>query len=139
MTWLGLGILIIGIAFFVLVILLIGPLNNLGDVLSGLQETTEKLPDDVGKIFEQTNGVFKQANDALYDVNEKLHTLSPLFSTVNDIGQASHNLSSTLTRTGYTFKENALEAKQRIQRENLEGIYESITLAYYFLQSRKKK
>lgn len=139
MTWLGLGVLIIGISFLILVILLTGPLHNLGDVLEGLKDTTDELPENVGKLFEQTNDVFKQANGALNDVNNKLQALSPLFDTVNNIGQASHNLSSTLTKTGSSFKENAVEATQRIQRENLEVIYEGMTLAYFLLQNRKKK
>ena len=50
MDWLGIGVLLLGIAFFVLVIFLIKPLKKLFNVLENMEETTNQLPDSFGKI-----------------------------------------------------------------------------------------
>lgn len=137
MVWLGIGVLVIGIAFFILVLLLTAPLHNLAEVLTSLKATTDKLPENVDQIMNQASDVLKTSNNTLHDVNEKLHTLSPLFYIVNDIGEATHKLSSSLTDASKTFKENTAEAKQQIQRENLDGLYGGIALGYYLFQKGK--
>ena len=62
MDWLGIGVFIIGIALFVLVIILIKPLMKLANVLSSVQQSTDRLP----KILDE-NG--KEAHIALQQVN----------------------------------------------------------------------
>ncbi len=139
MMWVGIGIVVIGIAFFILVLLLIAPLNNLAELLLSLRKTTDKLPEDVDQMVGQATEILKTSNQTLQDVNEKLHTLSPLFYIANDIGEASHKLASTLTDASKTFQENTAETKQLIQRENLEGLYGGATLGYLLWKNKQKR
>ena len=77
MLWIGIGVIIIGIAFFGLVILLIKPLNKLTGLFSSLQKTTDILPQTVNEITTQTKEAIGAGKDTLHEVNEQLRQLSP--------------------------------------------------------------
>ena len=137
MDLVGISVLIIAIAFVVLVIFLIRALNNLSNVLSGVNETVEKLPDQLDEVMKETGTVIHNSNDTLADVNEKLRALNPLFYILGDAGEASRKLSSSLVDVTKSMKQNTEEGKEKVDKRDLGGIYGVASLAYFLFQKRK--
>ncbi|SFK08188.1 Uncharacterized protein YoxC, contains an MCP-like domain [Halobacillus dabanensis] len=137
MDYLGIGVLIIGIAFAIVSIFLIKALNNLAGVLTGVRKTVDQLPDQLDSVMKETTGVLHHSNDTLADVNEKIRALSPLFYIVGDIGESSRKLTSSLVDMTYSLKQTTHEGEQKINEEGWRGIYGALALTYYFSQKRK--
>ncbi|WP_226581965.1 DUF948 domain-containing protein [Halobacillus litoralis] len=137
MDYLGIGVLIIGIAFAIVSIFLIKALNNLAGVLSGVQTTVDQLPDQLDTVIKETSGVLHTSNETLADVNEKMKAISPLFYIVGDIGESSRKLTSSLVDMTQSLKETTHEGEQKINEEGWRGIYGAIAMTYYFSQKRK--
>lgn len=137
MNLVGFSVLIIAIAFAVLVIFLIRTLTHLNSVLHGVNETVEKLPDQLDEMMKETGAVIHQSNDTLADVNEKLRALSPLFYIIGDAGEASRKLSSSLVDLTMSMKKSTEEGKESVQKRDLGGIYGALSLAYFLYQKRK--
>ena len=96
MDLVGIGVLLIGIAFLVLAIYFARVLNNLASVISGVDKTVEQLPIQLDKILNESGILLHNSDDTLADVNEKLETLTPYFRIVGDIGESTRTLSSSL-------------------------------------------
>ncbi|WP_261129034.1 DUF948 domain-containing protein [Bacillus sp. Marseille-Q3570] len=139
MDLVGIGVLIIGLAFVVLTIFLARVLNNLAAVIKGVDQTVEQLPSHLNMITKQTGDLIYKSNDTLADVNEKLKALSPLFYIVGDIGETSRKLSSSLVDATSTVKKNTSEGKDIVHKRDLGGIYGALALGYYWNQKRKAK
>ncbi|MFB5661319.1 DUF948 domain-containing protein [Alteribacillus sp. HJP-4] len=137
MDLLGIGILIFGIAFAVLVIFLIKVLSNLTKVLADVDKTVEKLPEQLEEVMNQSELVIHNSNETILDLNEKLRALNPLFYIVGDAGEASRKLSSSLVDMTMSMKRNTEEGKEETQRRDLGGIYGVLALGYYLTQKRK--
>lgn len=137
MDWLGIGVLIIGIAFAVLVLFLIKPLNNLGNVLFSVQRTTDELPHNIDLLTNQAKDAVQTSTETLANVNKQVRELSPLFYIIGDVGRSTQKLSSTLVDTTTTMKNNTEDGKNFTRSHNLEGLYGALTLGYYLLQKRK--
>lgn len=134
MLWLGIGVLIIGVAFFALVILLIKPIKKLADVLSSLQKTTDELPANVNEITTQTKEAIEAGKDTLRQVNDQIQELSPIFQIAGNAGRATNQLSSSMVDAVMRVKTNTTEASEVTKRNNLEGIYGALTLGYLLLK-----
>ncbi|QAS53026.1 DUF948 domain-containing protein [Halobacillus litoralis] len=137
MDYLGIGVLIIGIAFAIVSIFLIKALNNLAKVLGGVRKTVDQLPDQLDSVMKETTGVLHSSNDTLADVNEKIRALSPLFYIVGDIGESSRKLTSSLVDMTASIKQSTHEGEQKINEEGWRGIYGALALTYYLSQRRK--
>ncbi|ASK61583.1 general stress protein [Virgibacillus phasianinus] len=137
MDWLGIGVLIIGIAFAVLVLILIKPLNNLGNMLFSITKTTDELPQNINVIIDQTKGTLATSRETLASVNDQVKELSPLFYIVGDVGRSTQKLSSKLVDVSESMKSNTESGKNFIDRHDLEGLYGVLTLGYYLAQKRK--
>ncbi|MGP4059474.1 DUF948 domain-containing protein [Halobacillus sp. H74] len=137
MDYLGIGVLIIGIAFAIVSIFLIKALNNLAKVLGGVRKTVDQLPDQLDSVMKETTGVLHNSNDTLADVNEKIRALSPLFYIVGDIGESSRKLTSSLVDMTASIKQSTHEGEQKINEEGWRGIYGALALTYYLSQRRK--
>ncbi|WP_240374790.1 DUF948 domain-containing protein [Bacillus piscicola] len=137
MDLVGIGVLIVAIAFAVLVIFLIKTLNNVSQVLHGVNETVEKLPDQLDEVLKETSEVIHQSSETLEDLNEKIRTLNPLFYILSDAGEASRKLSSSLVDVTASMKKNTTEGKELIQKKDLNGVYGLASLAYFLFQKRK--
>ncbi|MGR9048170.1 DUF948 domain-containing protein [Halobacillus faecis] len=137
MDFLGIGVLIIGIAFAIVSIFLIKALNNLAGVLGGVKKTVDQLPEQLDSVMKETTGVLHHSNDTLADVNEKIRALSPLFYIVGDIGESSRKLTSSLVDMTYSLKQTTHEGEQKINEEGWRGVYGALALTYYFSQKRK--
>lgn len=137
MDWLGIGVLIIGIAFAVLVLLLIKPLNNLGNLLFSVKRTTDDLPHNINLVVDQAKGTLEASREAVSNVNNQMKELSPLFSIAGDVGRSTQKLSSKLVDVSTTMKSSTEDGKNFLDRRNLEGLYGVLTLGYYLAQKRK--
>lgn len=109
MTLTGIGVILIGIAFLVLAIYLAWTLNNLANILRGIEKTVEPLPDQLDDIFRETGSLINHTNDTLSDVNEKLRTLSPLFYMLGDVGEMSRKLTTPLSKFNVSRKKKTEE------------------------------
>ncbi|MEC5425979.1 DUF948 domain-containing protein [Virgibacillus sp. C22-A2] len=137
MDWLGIGVLVIGLAFLVLVLLLIKPLNRLAGLFGSLQKTTDHLPQQVEEITTQAKAVLGSGNDALNQINNQVKELSPLFYIAGDIGRATNQMFASLAEAVIKMERTTAEANDLTHRKNLEGLYGVLTLGYYVFQRSK--
>jgi len=139
MIWVGIGLIIIGLAFMALVVILIKPLNNLASVFNSLQKTTDKLPKTVDDITSQTTEAMNTGVETLRQVNGQVKELSPLFHIVGNAGRATDQLASSMVNAVEELKTDTKHANDFATRKNLEGWYGVLTLGYFlFKRSRER-
>ncbi|MEK3934587.1 DUF948 domain-containing protein [Sporosarcina sp. FSL W7-1349] len=138
MDWMGIGVLLIGIAFVVLVILLIKPLNKAADLLEGLQETTDRLPDVVDDVSAQATDMLQTSNATLDQVNSQVHSLNPFFHIVGDTGKAARTLSLSALEKTNLLKAQTASAMEYSKREKYEGLYGILSFLFFLSQRRKE-
>jgi len=138
MTLVGVGVLLIGIAFLVLAIFLGSTLHNLAGVLGGIDKTVQQLPKQLDDVMKQTSNIIQESNHTLADVNEKMEQLSPLFYIVGDVGNATRKFTSSLVDVTDSMKEKSETGKELSEKNNLGGIYGSFALGYYWLKKRQQ-
>ncbi|MCM3399575.1 DUF948 domain-containing protein [Oceanobacillus profundus] len=138
MIWIGIGLIIIGVAFIGLVVFLIKPLNKLASVLNSLQKTTDKLPKTVDDVTSQTTEAIGTGIDTLHQVNSQVKHLNPIFQIVGDAGHAANQLSSKMVDAVEDMKQNTQQANDFATRKNLEGLYGALTLGFFLFQKARK-
>jgi uncharacterized protein YoxC len=138
MTLTGVGVLLIGVAFLIIAIFIAHALQNLAGVLKGVEETVERLPDQMDTIVKETGELMNESNRTLADVNEKLKQLSPLFYVIGDAGNISRKFSSSLVNMTESLNQETGEAKEMMDKNKLGGLYGSFALGYYWLQRRRE-
>ena len=136
MDWLGIGVLIIGIAFAALVIILIKPLSKLTNVLEDLKKTSTRLPAIVDDGAHQANEAFGKVNDTLANVNEQVKSINPVFHIVKDVGEASQKLTSVALEKTIAMKESTSEAKAFTNRKKYQGLYGVLSFVFYLSQEK---
>lgn len=129
MDWLGIGVFIIGLAFLVLVIVLIKPLLKLAGVLESTRQTTDQLPKLLDDGATQAYEVFQQVNTTLENVNEQINTVQPLFQIIGDVGESSRQYTSK-------WLNNSVEKESIAAGKEKKGFYE---VAAFVLQLIQKK
>lgn len=137
MDWLGIGVFIIGIALFVLVIVLIKPLMKLANVLSSVQQSTDRLPKILDENGKEAHIALQQVNTTLENVNEQIHAVHPFFEIVEDAGLASRQVSAKWLQKSTDFKENAIEAKTFTSKQNYAGFYGFLSFIFYLSQNKE--
>lgn len=138
MDLVGIGMLIISIAFALISIFLVKALNNLAKVLNGVNKTVDQLPEQLDSVFKETTSVIHNSNDTLEDVNEKIRALSPLFYLVGDIGETSRKFSSSLVDMTASMRQKTREGEKKVGQEGFRGIYGAVAFVYYLKQRRKE-
>ncbi|MBM7601835.1 uncharacterized protein YoxC [Virgibacillus halotolerans] len=138
MLWVGIGLVIIGIAFFGLVMLLVKPLNKLAAVFSSLQVTTDQLPQNINEVITEVTETIGSGKDTLHMVNEQLKELSPMLHIIGDAGRATNHLSSSMVDAVMRLETSTTEASEFTHRNRLEGLYGALTLGYFFFQKGKE-
>lgn len=132
MLWLGIGILVIGIALLILSVVLIKPLFKLAGVFSSIQKTTEALPKQVEELSTQAKNVMITGTETLHQVNVQIEKVSPLFNIIGDIGRATNKLSSSIAN-----KVNKVDrTKDEGTNNSLEGFYGLIALIYLLFKRK---
>ncbi|WP_252503041.1 DUF948 domain-containing protein [Sporosarcina sp. Marseille-Q4943] len=134
MDWLGIGVLIIGIALAFLTLLLIKPLRKLTDTLDGVRQTTDRLPQLVDDLSKQTTEVMQLSNETIANVNNQVKEVSPLFHIIGDTGEATRKLTLAALKKTNEIKTNTSHASDFTKRENYEGIYGILSFIFFLSQ-----
>ena len=138
MDWMGIGVLVIGIAFAVLVVILIKPLKNLGDVMENLKQTTEKLPNVMDDVTGQAQLVLNTSNETIGNVNQQVNEITPLFKIVGDTGEAARSLTQSALSKTNTLKDTTGNAANLTRREKYQGLYGFLSFLFYLQQNKKE-
>lgn len=136
MTWVGIGLIIIGIALLGLVGVLIKPLTKATAVLSDIKKTTKDLPETVNGITTQVNEALDTGVDTIQQINLQLKELTPIFYLVGDVGRTTQQLSSKMVHTVEDFEQT--EPESFVSRKNLESLYGAFTLGAMIFQKAKE-
>lgn len=136
MIWVGIGLIIIGIALLALVGILIKPINKASAILSDVKETTEGLPETVNDIGSQANSALHTGVDTIQQINTQLKELTPIFYLVGDAGRATHQLSANMVAAVKDFERKDTETFA--SRNNLEGWYGAATLGVMIFKKIKE-
>ncbi|MEC5425981.1 DUF948 domain-containing protein [Virgibacillus sp. C22-A2] len=134
----GIGVLIIGIAFLVMAFFIAHTLYNLAGILRGIEKTVEKLPNQLDDVFKETGNLIHQSSNTIADVNDKLKQMSPLFYIVGDVGNVTRKFSSSLVDVTDSIKSKTDNGKEIAEKNKLGGVYGTFALGYYWLQKRKQ-
>ncbi|QTD41925.1 DUF948 domain-containing protein [Sporosarcina sp. Te-1] len=137
MDWLGIGVLIIGVAFAVLVILLIKPINKLSETLDDVQKTTNQLPGLMNDVSLKTAELLDNGNATLKQVNKSAKEIDPYFEIIGDLGEASHELTTSALHKATEWKTKTTDAQQFVQQEKYAGVL-GILSFFRFLKERKR-
>ncbi len=137
MDLVGIGVLLIGVAFLVLSIFLGRVLNNFASILVGIDKTVEQLPHQLDGILNETGNLIHNTNNSLADVNEKLGTLTPIFHIIGDVGESTRTMSSALMDATRSMKNKDSSATVEQQEKRLGGAYGVAALGYYALRKGK--
>ncbi|MUV38866.1 hypothetical protein JNUCC1_02737 [Lentibacillus sp. JNUCC-1] len=137
MDWSGIGLLILGIAALIIAIMLIKPLIKLAGVFDGLQNTTDKLPEQIDGVMTQAKSTLESSDKTLNQVNDQVEKLTPLFDIVGDAGRATQHVSSSMADAVMKVKTDTSEGHEFTRRNHLEGWYGIATLGYYIFKKRK--
>ncbi|GGJ98589.1 hypothetical protein GCM10007063_21120 [Lentibacillus kapialis] len=135
MDWVGIGVIIIGLALLGLVFLLIKPLQNLTKVLAGVQKTTDNLPNQVADMITDLKTALSSANDTVKHLNEQLGKLAPIFQIIGNIGKSLEHLFNSMAKINDDMKHKTDNAM--MERYHLEGIYGVMALGYGLYQKNK--
>ncbi|MGG0643020.1 DUF948 domain-containing protein [Sporosarcina gallistercoris] len=138
MDWMGIGVLVIGIAFAILVVILIKPLKKLGDVMENLKQTTEKLPNVMDDVTGQAQLVLNTSNETIGNVNQQVNEITPLFKIVGDTGEAARSLTQSALSKSNTLKENTANAANLTRRERYQGVYGFLSFLFYLQQNKEE-
>lgn len=137
MDWLGIGVFIIGIALFVLVIVLIKPLLKLATVLNSVQQTTDRIPKLLDDNAKEAHTAFKNVNKTLETVNEQIGAVHPFFEIIKDAGLASRQVTAKWLHKTTAFKDNTSEAEVFTKDKKYTGLYGILSFIFYLSQNKE--
>ncbi|MEK3934588.1 DUF948 domain-containing protein [Sporosarcina sp. FSL W7-1349] len=134
----GVGVLLLGAGFLVLAIFIAKVLNHFSSILEGVNETVDRLPDQLDEVLAETSEMIRHSNDTLADVNEKLGTLTPLFHVAGDVGETTRKLSSSLVDVAEAAKSKVVDIDEEKRNKRLGGLYGTAALGLYAARKRKE-
>ncbi|MEF2292443.1 DUF948 domain-containing protein [Virgibacillus dokdonensis] len=133
---LEIGVLLIGIAFFIAAIFVSYALNNLAGVLRGVEKTVEQVPEQMNAMVTETTGLIKESNHTLEDINDKMKQLSPLFYVVGDVGNVTRKFSASLVKVTESVNEKSENTADEMQSK---GLSNSFGKVYSWMKNRKQQ
>lgn len=136
MDWLGIGVLIIGIAFAILVIYLLKPIKKLASVLGSLQQTTDRLPKVLDDVTSQATTVLQASNTTLANVNQQVTDISPVFHIIGDVGKEAEKFTSVALDKTTSLKQQTTGAKEFVTSKKYEGIFGLLSFLFFLSQKR---
>lgn len=136
MDWLGIGVLVIGLALLILVIVLISPLAKLATVLDSVKKSTDRIPKIMDDNAQEAHKALQNVNVTLENVNQQINAVHPLFHIVEDAGLASRQISSKWLDKTTSLKEQSTEAQAFAERQKYEGLYGVLSFAFYLFQNK---
>ncbi len=138
MDWMGIGLVIIAIAFSVLVLLLVKPLLKLSGLLVSMQKSTDRLPVLLDNVTKQTADILHLSNETLENVNKQVTAITPVFHMISDAGTESRQFTSATLEKVYAFKQRTAYANSFKDLRKYEGIYGLMTFIYILSQNKNK-
>lgn len=136
MMLLEIGVLLIGIAFFIVAIFVSYALNNLAGVLRGVEKTVEQVPEQMNAMVTETTGLIKESNYTLEDINDKMKQLSPLFYVVGDVGNVTRKFSASLVKVTESVNEKSENTADEMQSKRLSNSFGKV---YSWIKNRKQQ
>lgn len=136
MMWIGIGLIIIGIALLALIGVLIKPLTKATAILNDVKKTTENLPETVTDLTSQAKDTLHSGHSIIQEINMQLKELTPIFYIVGDVGRSTRQISSNMVNAVEDFEHK--EKPDFVNRKNLEGLYGAITLGALIFQKAKE-
>lgn len=138
MDWLGIGILLIGIAFSVLVFILIKPVGKLSDTLDEVKLATNRLPKAIDNLSMQATEVMNTSNITIQNVNNQVKKMTPFFHVIGVAGEATHQLTLAALKKTNRLNTRTTTATGFTKREKYEGIYGIISFIFFLTQRSKE-
>lgn len=135
--------IIAAVAFVFLVFHLIQTLKSLKNSLDEITLTMGQMKDEVTQISSEVQDVILNTNEMAIDVRVKLSKLNHLFSSVNDIGQVIHELTSSVKQSATSLisavKQTNLTQQTQPLSTKWKTILQGAALSYEMLQKIKAK
>lgn len=135
--------IIAAVAFVFLVFYLIQTLKSLKNSLDEITLTMGQMKDEVTQISSEVQDVILNTNEMAIDVRVKLSKLNHLFSSVNDIGQVIHELTSSVKQSATSLisavKQTNLTQQTQPLSTKWKTILQGAALSYEMLQKIKAK
>ena len=95
--------IMVAIAFVILTFFLIRTLQSVKSSLDEVTQTLGQMKIEVREIGDEVKAVVGNANEMAVDLRTKLTKLDHLFSSVNDVGQVVHELTTTMKQVASGF------------------------------------
>jgi uncharacterized protein YoxC len=135
--------IIAAVAFVFLVFYLIQTLKSLKNSLDEITLTMGQMKDEVTQISSEVQDVILNTNEMAIDVRVKLSKLNHLFSSVNDVGQVIHELTSSVKQSATSLISAVKQTNITQQTQPLgtkwNTILQGAAISYEMLQKMKAK
>ncbi len=135
--------IIAAVAFVFLVFYLIQTLKSLKNSLDEITLTMGQMKDEVTQISSEVQDVILNTNEMAIDVRVKLSKLNHLFSSVNDVGQVIHELTSSVKQSATSLisavKQTNLTQQTQPLSTKWKTILQGAAISYEMLQKMKAK
>ncbi|MDF2647589.1 MAG: hypothetical protein K0Q73_3394 [Paenibacillus sp.] len=135
--------IIAAVAFVFLVFYLIQTLKSLKNSLDEITLTMGQMKDEVTQISSEVQDVILNTNEMAIDVRVKLSKLNHLFSSVNDVGQVIHELTSSVKQSATSLisavKQTNLTQQTQPLSTKWKTILQGVAISYEMLQKMKAK
>ncbi|NOU73151.1 DUF948 domain-containing protein [Paenibacillus sp. LMG 31458] len=135
--------IIAAVAFVFLVFYLIQTLKSLKNSLDEITLTMGQMKDEVTQISSEVQDVILNTNEMAIDVRVKLSKLNHLFSSVNDVGQVIHELTSSVKQSAASLisavKQTNLTQQTQPLSTKWKTILQGAAISYEMLQKMKAK
>lgn len=135
--------IIAAVAFVFLVFYLIQTLKSLKNSLDEITLTMGQMKDEVTQISSDVQDVILNTNEMAIDVRVKLSKLNHLFSSVNDVGQVIHELTSSVKQSATSLisavKQTNLTQQTQPLSTKWKTILQGVAISYEMLQKMKAK
>ncbi|MCY9664981.1 DUF948 domain-containing protein [Paenibacillus alginolyticus] len=129
--------IIAAVAFVFLVFYLIQTLKSLKHSLDEITLTMGQMKNEVAQISAEVQDVILNTNEMAIDVRGKLSKLNHLFSSVHDVGQVIHELTSSVKQSA-TSLVSAVKHTQPLSTK-WKTILQGAAISYEMLQKMKTK
>lgn len=135
--------IIAAVAFVFLVFYLIQTLKSLKNSLDEITLTMGQMKNEVTQISSEVQDVILNTNEMAIDVRGKLSKLNHLFSSVHDVGQVIHELTSSVKQSATSLisavkQTNLTQHKQPLSTK-WKTILQGAAISYEMLQKMKAK
>ncbi|KMK77309.1 DUF948 domain-containing protein [Alkalihalobacillus pseudalcaliphilus] len=139
MEWLGIGVFIIALALAVGIGFLIPVLNKLTKTLDQTAQVIGQAEKSITEVTGEVKLVLYNTNETLLDVNQKVRKLDPIFDTIEDAGNASHHLTSTLAHFTEEKMNHVKTGVDVTKQKNVKGFVRAVAFIYYLRKKKKER